>query len=136
MKSFQEWLEQKYTDWEKNQSGMQSYYTFARFLDVGHSSLTLWISGAATPAGDDLAKIASKLGQEVFDILNLPRPNSPAAKLLSGFSTLPSAFQNRLSNAVVETSQVLLQRKLDPESSEAKIAAARIFEKWGFKITG
>jgi hypothetical protein len=135
MKSFQAWLEQKYTDWEKGQSGNQSYYTFARFLDVGHSSLALWISGTATPSGDDLAKIASKLGQDVFDVLSMPRPNSPAARLMAGFPYLPSAFQARLSSAVSETSQSIIQKKLDPESSEAKLLAASIFEKWGFKIT-
>ncbi len=136
MKSFQEWLESKYSEWEKSQSGNQSYYTFARFLDVGHSSLALWISGSAIPEGDDLSKIAGKLGLEVFDALNLPRPDSPGAKLTAGFPHLPSAMQTRLSNAVSETSQAILGEKLNPESNEAKRLAVSIFEKWGFKVTG
>ena len=136
MKTFQEWLEEKYKDWEKNQEGKQSYYTFARYLDVGHSSLTLWIAGAAAPEGDDLVLLASKLGPEVYDHLNLAKPTSPLGMITASFNLLPAAFQSRLANAITETAQMIRQNKLDPESPDSKRLAVRIFEKWGFKISG
>jgi hypothetical protein len=135
MKTFQEWMELKYSDWEKNQSGKQSYYTFARFLDVGQSKLTLWMSGAAIPTDDDLVKIAIKLGSGVYEVVNVPGPNSIAAFTPAGFSNLPLAFRTRLTNAISETSQAIIQNNLNPESGEAKLLAVNIFEKWGFKIT-
>jgi len=136
MNTFQEWLEERYKDWEKTQGGKQNYYTFARFLNVGHSSLTLWIAGAATPAGDDLAKLASKLGPEIYGLLKLVKPNSPLRMLTDNFNLLPAAFQARLANAVTQTAQNIAQNKLDPESADAKRLAVHIFEKWGFKISG
>jgi hypothetical protein len=136
MKTLPEWLDQKYREWEKTQGGNQSYYAFARFLDVGHSSLTLWIAGAVIPEGDDIPRLAGKLGPEIYSILNLSSPDSPLEKLSSNFSSLPAAFQSRLANATSETAQAIAQGKLNPESADAKRLAARIFEKWGFKITG
>ena len=100
MKTLPEWLEQEFKEWEKMEGSPQTYYTFARYLDVGHSSLTLWISGAAVPQGDDLARVASKLGPEIFDILKPQPSNSPLATITANFESLPAAFQSRLASAV------------------------------------
>ena len=43
--TYQEWLEQKYIDWEKSQSGRQSYYNFAHYLDVNHTAMAQWMIG-------------------------------------------------------------------------------------------
>ena len=136
MKNLPDWLEQKFKEWEKMEGSPQTYYTFARYLEVGHSSLALWISGAAVPQGDDLARVASKLGSDIYDILKPQPSNSPVSTMTAAFESLPAAFQSRLASAVAETAQAIAQNKLNPESAEAKHLAVRIFEKWGFKITG
>ena len=136
MKTLPDWLEQKFKEWEKLEGSPQTYYTFARYLDVGHSSLTLWISGAAVPQGDDLARLASKLGPEINDILKPQSSTPPLSTFTAAFESLPSAFQSRLASAVTETAQAIAQNKLNPESTDAKRLAVRIFEKWGFKVSG
>jgi hypothetical protein len=136
MKTLPDWLDQKYREWEKEQGSNQNYYSFARFLDVGHSSLTLWISGASVPEGDDVTRLAGKLGPEIYSILNLSTPDSTLDKIVASFSSLPAAFQARLANATTETAQAIALGELNPESADAKRLSARIFEKWGFKITG
>ncbi len=136
MKSLPEWLEQKFLEWEKSEGSRQTYYTFARYLDVGHSTLTLWISGTAVPQGDDLTRIASKLGPEIYEILHVPPPSTPLAAVSENFHLLPVAFQTRLASAVAETAQAIHQARLNPESTEAKRLAVRIFEKWGFSVSG
>jgi len=136
MKTLPEWLDQKYRDWEKAQGGSQTYYTFARYLEVGHSALTLWISGASLPASEDVSRLASKLGPEIYTILNISEKDSPRERLVAHLDELPAAFQTRLASAVSETAQAISTNHLNPESAEAKRLAVRIFEKWGFKITG
>ncbi len=136
MKTLPDWLEQKFQEWQKTEGSPQSYYTFARFLDVGHSLLAQWISGASVPQDDDLARLANKLGPEIYEILNTAPPNSPLATINANFQFLPAAFQSRLASAVAETAQVINQNKLNPESAEAKRVAMRIFEKWGYKVGG
>jgi hypothetical protein len=135
MPSLPEWLESKYQDWVKGQPEKQSYYTFARYLDVAHSVFTQWASGVARPSEEDLAKLAGKLGPEVYDLVEMPRPGG-APGLPADFLYLPAAFQSRLLSAIQETGQSIRLEKLDPESVEAKRRALRIFEKWGFKLTG
>ncbi len=136
MKTLPDWLEQKFLEWEKAEGGRQTYYSFARFLDVGHSTLTLWMSGSAVPQGEDLTRVASKLGPEVYDILNTAPPSTSLAAITANFHLLPAALQSRLASAVAEAGQAIIQARLNPESTEAKRLAVGIFEKWGFSVTG
>jgi hypothetical protein len=136
MKKLPDWLEQKFVEWEKSEGSRQTYYSFARYLDVGHSALALWISGTGVPQGDDLAKVASKLGAEIYEIVNVASPSTPLATISANFHLLPAAFQARLASATAETAQAIAQDKLDPESIDAKRIAVRVFEKWGLKVSG
>ena len=65
--------------WEHTQTGRQSYYNFARYLDVNHTALTQWTSGVAQPGGDDLAKLACKLGGEIYASAGRDAPFRAAA---------------------------------------------------------
>jgi hypothetical protein len=131
-----EWLEHKYPEWERGQSSRQSYYQFARYLDVNHTSLTQWASGTAQPAGDDLAKLAAKLGPEIYPLVGAVPPGSKQAQdWLAGFSSLPAAFRQHLAGAVAEVHQQIAARRLDPESADAKILTVKIFDKWGFRVS-
>jgi hypothetical protein len=134
--TYQEWLDQKYTEWERTQASRQTYYNFARFLDISHTDLTQWISGAARPAGEDLAKIAGKLGEEIYDLLGVAHPNPQFQRMVAAFSCLPTALRQRLTSAVLEIEQRVSSQKMDPESAAVKRLAVKILDKWGFHITG
>ncbi len=134
--TFPEWLEQKYIEWERAQAGRQSYYNFARYLDVNHTALAQWVSGVAQPAGDDLAKLSGKLGDEVYALLGVASPAGPFPGLASSLASLPAALRERLTHAALEAAQQITARRLDPESAEAKMLAVKVFDKWGFHISG
>jgi hypothetical protein len=134
--TFPEWFEQKYAEWERAQSGRQSYYNFARYLDVNHTALAQWVSGVSQPGGDDLAKIASKLGGEIYSLLGILPPGGQLQNLASSLASLPLALRQRMENAILETAQQISEHKLDPESAEAKTLAVKVFDKWGFHIFG
>ncbi len=134
--TYQEWLDQKYAEWERTQAGRQTYYNFARYLDVNHTDLTQWISGTARPAGDDLAKLAGKLGDEIYDLLGVANPGAQFPRLAAAINALPAALRQRLTSAILEIEQQVASQKLDPESAEAKRIAVKMLDKWGFHITG
>jgi len=90
----------------------------------------------AVPEANLLPQLAARLGSDIYDYVNQPRPGNPTQPVLAGFKLMPRAFQSRLASAIAETAQVITQNKLDSESSEAKRLAVRVFEKWGFKISG
>lgn len=134
--NYQEWLDQKYKEWEHTQTGRQTYYNFAHYLDVNHTLLAQWMNGVSQPEGDDLEKIADKLGDEIYGLVGATPPSDQFQAIGAAFMHLPNALRNRFAHAILEIDQQITQRKLDPESDEAKRLAVKTFDKWGFRITG
>jgi hypothetical protein len=136
MATVKDWLNQKFTEWEKTQGRSQSYYTFARHLAVSQSGLAQWMTGNGVPGGDDLIAIAAKLGPEIYDMLGLPRPDTDVQRLTVSFASLPVDIRQRLANAIAEVDQTLRQERLRPDSAEARRIVMEILERWGFRYTG
>lgn len=136
MATVKDWLNQKFVEWEKAQGRSQSYYAFARYLEVSQSGLSQWMIGNGSPGGDDLLNIAKKLGVEIYDIIGLPRPNTQVQRVTASIASLPPEIRDKLSNAVAEADQAMRQERLRPDSSEARRLVIDVLAKWGFRYTG
>ncbi len=136
MATIKDWLNQKFAEWEKSQGHKQSYYAFARYLEVSQSGLGQWMIGSGVPSGDDLLNIANKLGAEVYDILGLPRPNAEVQRLTVSFANLPPDIRQRLANAIAESDTTLRVERLRPDSADARKLVIEILAKWGFRYSG
>src|SRR5512133_845062 len=119
MATAKDWLNQKFLEWEKAQGRKQSYYAFARYLEVSQSGLGQWMTGSSTPSGEDLPNIANKLGPEIYDVLGLPRPNAEVQRLTVSFANLPPDIRQRLGNAIAESDNTLRVERLRPDSADA-----------------
>lgn len=135
MATVKEWFNQKFSEWEKAQGGRQSYYAFARYLEVGQSVLSLWMIGSAVPGGEDLAAVAAKLGPEIYDLVGLPRPNAETQRLMVSLATLPPDIRDNLSQALAEANLALKQENLRPDAADARKLVIAILEKWGFRYS-
>jgi len=135
MATVKDWLNAKFNEWEKMQGGRQSYYAFARYLEVGQAGLASWMSGNGVPSGDDLIAIASKLGPEIYDVMGLPRPNVEVQRLTVSFTNLPPDIRDNLTRAVTEIEQVLRQERLRPDAADARRIAIETLARWGFRYT-
>ena len=135
MATVKDWLNLKFGEWEKAQGGRQSYYAFARYLEVSQSGLGQWMNGTTSPAGEDLVSVARKMGPEVYDLLGLPRPNAEAQRLTVSFTSLPADIRQNLTNAVAEADATLRQERLRPDSAEARKIVVDILAKWGFRYS-
>lgn len=135
MATVKDWLNQKFIEWEKAQGRSQSYYAFARYLEVSQSGLGQWMVGSGAPGGDDLLNIAKKLGLEIYDVMGLPRPNAQVQRVTVSFASLPPEIRDKLTNAVAEADQMLRQERLRPDSVEARKLVIDVLAKWGFKYT-
>lgn len=83
---FKNWLMDQFVEWERKQASRQTYSAFARYLDVKQPSLSGWLAGDYVPTGENLEKVANKLGLEVYDALGLPRPDSMLYDIEQAFS--------------------------------------------------
>lgn len=123
---FADWLNNKYIAFRGNSRATIS--EFAQFCGVPQSAMSKWMGkGGEKPARKNIAKLAGKLGPEVYDLLGLPRPP------LDNFEALPPAMREALSAASHELKEAMSAYKLDPLSPEAETLSIEIMERHGFK---
>lgn len=62
---------------------------FAEYLGVSQSTVSMWWNEGRVPEGENLMKIATKFGIEVYDILGKPRPDETLLYIQSVWESLP-----------------------------------------------
>lgn len=74
LNEFQKLLTESFFDWARKQGRRNvSDQQFAKYLGVSAPSLNQWINGYRLPNFENAAKLADKLGPEIFDVLGYPR---------------------------------------------------------------
>jgi len=136
MATLKDWLNQKFVEWEKNQGHKQSYYAFARYLEVSQSALSQWMMGSSQPDGEDLPVIAKKLGPEIYEIMGLSRPGAEKQQQMVSAVHLPPDIRQHLANAINEADQALRQARIQSDTAEARRITLEILAKWGFIYKG
>lgn len=81
--TFSQFLERKYLEWQQREGGRKTVKEFAAYIGVSQSTISMWWNEDRKPEGDNLRKLAEKLGIEVYDILGIPRPDSDLLYLQS-----------------------------------------------------
>lgn len=74
--NFPQYLEYKYLEWQQVVGERKTVRQFAEYIGVSASSITMWWKGKRVPEGDNVRRLADKLGIEVYDVLEIPRPDS------------------------------------------------------------
>jgi transcriptional regulator with XRE-family HTH domain len=69
--------------------GRASIREFSRWLDINQAQITQWMNGKGRPGIVSARKLAMKLGPEIYDILDLPRPPKAIHELQSTYQTIP-----------------------------------------------
>ncbi len=72
---FSQYLEIKFLEWQQSEGGRKTVRQFAAYIGVSPASITQWWNENRVPEGENIQKLANKLGVEVYDVLGLPRPN-------------------------------------------------------------
>jgi len=96
MQTLPEYLTQKFLDWQATEGARKTLEDFANYLDVNRSLLSYWINGARVPSEENIEKISIKLGNEIYDVLDIPRPNIYLQKLTRIWEFIPEDVQKRL----------------------------------------
>lgn len=87
---FRQYLEQRFLEWQKQQGGRKTVKQFAEYVGVSQSSISMWWGdNERVPEGENVRKIAEKLGLEVYDVLGIPRPDEDLHYLETIWNDLP-----------------------------------------------
>lgn len=94
---FSTWLESKFIDWLVQEGKRRKTLSaFAASMGVSQSMMTRYMNGTVRPTGDNIRKIAEKLGPEIYDLLGLGRPDEETQVLVRVFGRLNPAYRTRL----------------------------------------
>lgn len=97
----EEFLQAEYIKFVQKKGRLTSAAEFGKWLGVSNTSLSQWMNGIRDPSGDNVYKLADKLGPRVYDILELPRmfpQDSKAKRLVDIYYSLSDADRNELVN--------------------------------------
>lgn len=92
--------------------------------------------GETTPQNGEVLSIAGMFGIKVYKVLGLPEPDKELLKTYESFSNLAGELRSKAAHALWEADVEIKQKQLLPESDEAKAILAKVFDKWGFTVTG
>lgn len=100
--TFSQFLELKFLEWQRQQGGRKTVKEFAEYLGVSQSTVSTWWNNNRKPEGENLIKLAVKLGLEVYDVLGKPRPDEHLYQILSGWDEYTPEQRRALSEQGAE----------------------------------
>ena len=114
------WLDKKYLEWQTKEGESKNVNEFADYLDVNRSLLSFWMNGKRIPNEENLVKIALKLGFEIYDVLELDRPNILHLYATRNWNNVPKKLQLELAKTIAKHTKEPLPDEATETSSSTK----------------
>jgi hypothetical protein len=89
--------------------------------------------GEFLPEGSEILSIAGTLGKEVYQTLDLPKPDPELIKIYGSFSHLTGQDRSNLALALHDVERILKKDNISTNSPEAKEIIKITFEKYGLR---
>lgn len=127
MKKHAEFLRRKQLEYSVSLKRQVKDKEYANYLGVSATTYSGWVNNGYIPSDANLALLANKFGDEIYDVCDLPRP-SPRIDV--GY--LPERYRQQLSAFVADVSSLL--SGVDPESSDAESIIHSLMDKHGINF--
>ena len=131
MSNFPAWFNRAYKRWSRSQAGEEDFIAFCDLLGYPPSKVLGWLHGDFLPEEPEVLSIAGILGVEVYQALDLPKPDPELIKIYESFAHLTGQDRSNLALALIEVERVLKEDKISTKSPEAKEIVKNTFEKFG-----
>jgi transcriptional regulator with XRE-family HTH domain len=118
--NFPQYLEKKYLEWQQVVGERKTVREFAEYIGVSASSITMWWKGKRTPEGENVQKIANKLGVEVYDVLGLPRPDPDLLYIQQNWSNISDKGRQAIREQAEKYKQANLNNEAQATSAKPK----------------
>jgi len=94
--AFSSLLLKYFLNWQAKQGKRASLNDFADLLGYSRPTISMWLNGTRIPGLGAIEHLASIIGLEVYDALNLTRPNPLLQKLSKIWENIPAEKQQQL----------------------------------------
>jgi len=89
------WLDRKFNEWQI-EVGRKTITEFADFLDIPRPQLSHYMNARNKPESENIEKIAAKLGYEIYDILELKRPDPTINQVIQVYDKVTPEEQEEM----------------------------------------
>ncbi|NLI41393.1 MAG: hypothetical protein GX421_09470 [Caldisericales bacterium] len=131
MSNFPAWFNRAYKRWSRSQAGEEDFIAFCDLLGYPPSKVLGWMQGEFLPEKPEVLSIAGILGVEVYQVLDLPKPDPELLKIYGSFSHLSGQDRSNLALALLEIEKIFEEDNISTKSPEAKEIIKSTFEKYG-----
>jgi transcriptional regulator with XRE-family HTH domain len=97
MSEFSDWMTKKFLEWQTEQGKRKTVEEFSVYIGVSRPLVNMWMNGNQIPGKENIKYLSEIFGNEVYDVLNLPRPNPYLQKLNRLWEFIPEDIQKRFS---------------------------------------
>jgi hypothetical protein len=130
---FKDYLYEKFLEWEKNQSKRRSSFSaYARWLsdnslniEVKQQNVDTWMNGKIPKDYKFVVVLAEKIGDEIYDILDKPRPNPHLQKVNRAWEFIPEDVQIKLSAEAEKYEAQNISDRIQKTSKPRKIIKSK-----------
>jgi len=133
MSNFPAWFIRAYKRWSRSQAGEEDFIAFCDLLGYPPSKVLGWMHGEFLPEGSEILSIAGTLGTEVYQVLDLPKPDPELIKIFESFAHLTGQDRSNLALALLDVERILKKDNISTDSPEAKEIIKITFEKYGLR---
>ena len=133
MSNFPAWFNRAYKRWSRSQAGEEDFIAFCDLLGYPPSKVLGWLHGEFLPEGSEILSIAGTLGTEVYQVLDLPKPDPELIKIFESFAHLNGQDRSNLALALLDVERILKKDNISTNSPEAKEIIKITFEKYGLR---
>jgi len=131
MSNFPAWFNRAYKRWSRSQAGEEDFIAFCDLLGYPPSKVLGWMQGEFLPEKPEVLSIAGILGVEVYQVLDLPKPDPELLRIYGSFSHLSGQDRSNLALALLEIEKIFEEDNISTKSPEAKEIIKSTFEKYG-----
>lgn len=136
MSHFSEWLNAKYTTWEKAQGSSRTFMDYAAYLGVDPNVIIEIMMDKALPDEGVLMAIAVKEGAEAYEVMAQAMPEPGVLEVFSQLGPMHTDLRRRMAHAIYEAQQISQEKQIASGTEESKQVYIEAFDRWGFEYKG
>jgi len=131
MSNFPAWFNRAYKRWSRSQAGEEDFIAFCDLLGYPPSKVLGWLHGEFLPEEPEVLSIAGIFGTDIYEVLDLPKPEPQLLKIYKSFAHLTGENRGKIAHALWEAQIEMSKKGVTATSEEAKSILSEAFKKWG-----
>lgn len=96
MNEFSNWITRQFVEWQANVGKRKTLEEFAAYIGVSRPLLNMWMNGNKKPGRENIKLLAETFGLEIYDVLDMPRPDPDLERLSQIWDRIPEKARQSL----------------------------------------